>query len=77
MNFSSTMAAAAVAGILAGTAVACGGEQKPASDPATSGAKTLCSGKNGCGGAAMPAATGTAAAPVGTGGAKMSCSGAK
>ena len=73
MNLGKTLATAAVAGILAGVAVACGGEQKPAEDPARSGTKASCSGKNGCSGAAGSAAPSGTAAPAGTG--KMSCSG--
>jgi hypothetical protein len=76
MNLGKVLASAAVAGMVAGVAVACGGEQKPAESPASTGSKMSCSGKNGCSGAAAaaPAPTGTVA-PASTG--KMSCSGAK
>jgi hypothetical protein len=75
MNLGKVLATAAVAGMVAGVAIACGGEQKPAEDPSSTGAKSSCSGKNGCSGTAATAAASGTVAPAST--AKQSCSGAK
>jgi hypothetical protein len=60
MNFGKTMASAAVVGMLAGVAVACGGD-KPAEDPSSAAGKAACNSKDHCGasahGTAEPATT--------------------
>ncbi len=63
MNLGKTMASAAVLGMLAGVAVACGGE-KPAEDPSAAAGKAACNSKDHCGASAHgSAATATTAAP--------------
>lgn len=61
MNLAKTLAVSAVAGMLLGSTVACGGGTPAASDPSAAGGKASCSGSG-------------AAAPAGSG--KSSCSAA-
>jgi hypothetical protein len=62
MNLGKTMATAAVAGMIAGLALACGGEQKPAEDPTSTAGKAACNDKSHCGATAHAEGASTAAA---------------
>ena len=68
MNLAKTLAVSAVAGMLMGSTVACGGgSTPPASEPSASGGKASCSASGG----AAPASSGAPAS-----GGKSSCSAA-
>jgi hypothetical protein len=71
MNLAKTLAVSAVAGMLMGSAIGCGGATPAASDPSAAGGKSSCSAN------AAPAGSGKSscsanAAPAGSG--KSSCS---
>ena len=71
MNLAKTLAVSAVAGMLMGSTVACGGSTPPASDPSASGGKASCSASGG----AAPAGSGKSSCSA-AGGGKASCSAA-
>jgi len=70
MNIAKALAVSAVAGILIGSTVACGGSQPAAADPSAAGGKASCSGSGG----AAPAGSGKSSCSAAGG--KASCSGA-
>jgi hypothetical protein len=70
MNIAKALAVSAVAGMLMGSTVACGGAQPAPADPSAAGGKSSCSGS----GAAAPAGSGKSSCSAAGG--KASCSGA-
>jgi hypothetical protein len=73
MNLAKTLAVSAVAGMLMGSTVACGGGTPAATDPSAAGGKASCSAS---GGAAAPAASGKSSCSASGGKASCSASGA-
>ncbi len=74
MNLAKTLAVSAVAGMLMGSAVGCGGgngAQPGATDPSAAGGKSSCSAS---GGAAAPAGSGKSSCSAAGGAGKSSCS---
>jgi hypothetical protein len=69
MNIAKALAVSAVAGMLMGSAVACGGSQPAPADPSAAGGKSSCSGSG-----AAPAGSGKSSCSAAGG--KASCSGA-